>query len=598
MFFLKAELAGSSRDVHEEKTPPGTTSWSRKGVSVHYKTSSPFGWSWTHDDLVAVGESVIAPAEEEITKAIKALATGCSHSAPLGNNLLSIVVVDAQRRIIELAASISSSRFQYYSYAKNGLACSTSVAAMKEAGVPIAMDENALPEFFMYRFVTAPGSLLKGIPKLIGGQHLTFEMSQGTVTAERHWRFGDVGAEAGQTAEQCTAEVTARLERIISEAALHSGRSGILLSGGLDSSLLAALAVRQYPSITSVSSSFSFSNRSDREEEYATSVAHLLKTTHSVYKGSDEEYLRGLVEAIACAEEPVHHLQSVMLYLLFKNLSRGRHDVLFCGEAADGLFGNDAHRKYAKFHSLLSLLQVPGVRSVWKTFAQLGSTRGGRLAYFRHDFRRRSDSDDHILWTLGQYTSKRVLTEEFGFDKSAVVASHRQLIRPFVAEPLLNQITIISLLCEGFTTMGVWSKLAESQGIIISYPFASEDVIRHVLSIPWSIKLRESKYVIRQILRAAGFPEPYLNRPKQSFGFPIVYWAPPGTLFQPLVDMATEMFDSSLLNRLQTTDSSRAMLLWNAINLYVWKRLIVDGSSPVEMAGEIVDRFKALKQKR
>ena len=92
------------------------------------------------------------------------------------------------------------------------------------------------------------------------------------------------------------------------------------------------------------------------------------------------------------------------------------------------------------------------------------------------------------------------------------------------------------------------------------------------------------------MLRESGIPEDLVTRPKLSFGFPCRYWALPGTLFQPIVDMAGKMFGKSVLRSLQTGDSDRAMLLWNLLNLYLWRELFIENSSPESLIVEILER--------
>jgi hypothetical protein len=99
------------------------------------------------------------------------------------------------------------------------------------------------------------------------------------------------------------------------------------------------------------------------------------------------------------------------------------------------------------------------------------------------------------------------------------------------------------------------------------------------------------------ILRSNGFPESFIVRPKRSFGFPAKFWALPGTLFQPLVDMASEMHGRSLLEKLQREDTSHAMLLWNLLNLYLFQKLIIDRADPQAISNELIDRHRQAERR-
>ena len=85
-------------------------------------------------------------------------------------------------------------------------------------------------------------------------------------------------------------------------------------------------------------------------------------------------------------------------------------------------------------------------------------------------------------------------------------------------------------------------------------------------------------------------------RPKLSFGFPVGFWAPRGTLFQPLVDMAAEMFEPRFLRGLQGEDTSKAMVLWNLLNLFLWHKMFIDDARPEDLCAEILDRRRSYQQ--
>ena len=121
-----------------------------------------------------------------------------------------------------------------------------------------------------------------------------------------------------------------------------------------------------------------------------------------------------------------------------------------------------------------------------------------------------------------------------------------------------------------------------------------QNVIDQVTSIGWPQKLKEPKYLIREILRDAGLPENIISRPKLSFEFPYKYWALRNSLFQPIVDMAGEMYDPNMLRALQSARPGTAMLLWNLINLYIWNKLHIDGADASDFSRELIDRHRQL----
>jgi asparagine synthetase B (glutamine-hydrolysing) len=434
---------------------------------------------------------------------------------------------------------------------------------MEAAGLDLNPEQESYPEFCVYRYVMSARSLYKGIGKLMKGQILGIDLESGHTTSAYKW---DMKIEKRINSSEMP-EIVKMIENALSSSIENTyssvKRMGILLSGGIDSALLAAACKKRDMDFDSFSSSFVFINKDDREDEYALSVAKHLGLNHTIISSTPEQYLTDLVWAIHAAEEPVHHLQSVMLYRLFKESAKSGYDLFLCGEGADGLFGNDAHMKYFKYRTRIDLGCVTGLHWLFKTAYRAMGLKNERLDYFAHDFGERFGNDNHILWTLGRYGDPEIVRQYFKSSRKDIYKSRMNLMQNYPDLGLMDKITALSLIGEGFETMTIWSKLAEKHQMEIVYPYDHPGVIGHAMEIPWAIKLREEKHIIRSLLRKYNFPEEFIMRPKLSFGFPVKFWAPKGALFQPLVDMAAEMFEPSFLQSLQSEETPKAMVLWN-----------------------------------
>ncbi len=571
-------------------TPPGYDRLVKSRLTIDTRSGELYGFCFELDDAVVIGESLSPTSKSRIEQIVKDRDRLTAGQRLLGNDILALVCIDSAAQLVTVAGSVSSTRPYYMSFREGAFCCSTSVKALAELGVPLEADENAYPEFLVYRFVTPPRTLYKGISKLIGGQALRRDLVTGQITHDNCYRFEHQDG-IGRDESSIRDGLAKILRKQVGCALQNSSRPGVLLSGGLDSSLLASLAVQAYPDVTSTSSSFAFVDENDAESDYALSVAKHLGINHGIYEGSKTEFLTGLVESVWHTEEPVHHLQSVMLYLLFKN--HARQDMLICGEGADGLFGNDMHSKLHKYGGAIAFARRTGALHLYRQLVRTFGISGYRWRFFAHNFSPDLGHKRHLLWTLGQYGNIDIVKQWLGCDDEAVIATHRDLMQNYRHESLLKQVTIQSLLCEGFVTMGIWGKLAESRNLALLYPFTAPDLIDYIVEVPWEMKLREPKYFVRSLLRSQNFPEPFITRPKMSFGFPYRYWALPNTMFQPIVDMAEESYDGSFLRSLQSTEPGRAMVLWNILSLFLWRRMFIDGISHESLSGEILERYKS-----
>ncbi len=514
-----------------------------------------------------------------------------------GRHIFDFAYIDKSKSELTLSLSAYCCRPLYY-FIKNGrIIVSTHISKLKESGVTLEMEDNVLPEFAVYRHIVPPRTLYRGISKLTGGETLKIDLQSMQIIKRKTWSFHD-GLDIEESADKRLEKIEDMLRQDLNELIGSFRKPGVLLSGGLDSTSLASIAREIKEDINSCSSSFSFLNKNDREDDYALTASRELNIDHSLFAASPESYLVSLVEAIHAAEEPVHHLQSALLYLLFQKLKPLEIDLLICGEGADGIFGNDAHVRVFKYKSLLKSTRAFGVQQLFGKVMGRSLEKNERYGFFAYDFGKNLRSHRHFLWTLGQFADIDLVKTSLNTTFEKILSNRIRLMRDYPEYSLLDMITIISLLSEAFESMTIWGKLAEANNIAITYPYTNPAIIHHVTSLPWEFKLKESKYVIRSLLRRRGISGKIINRPKLSFGCPSQHWALPGKLFQPLVDMAADMFDRELLRSLQSSEIKRAMLLWNLVNIYLWHSIFIKNESPGDLNSEILDRHKKAANKK
>ena len=146
--------------------------------------------------------------------------------------MLVLVLIDPIKRVVTIAHSISSWRPCYVSVRPGFFAASTSVHGLKEAGYEVAWDPACTPEYLLYRFVSPSRSILRGVRKLAGGQLLVVDVKGGRICKDHRWHWPEkVGLDP-------KADLTNLLRLRVEEWLQRFPNAGILLSGGLDSSLL------------------------------------------------------------------------------------------------------------------------------------------------------------------------------------------------------------------------------------------------------------------------------------------------------------------------------------------------------------------------
>jgi asparagine synthase (glutamine-hydrolysing) len=553
---------------------------------VSIRTGPLFGFWHQMGDRIVAGESCFPLKELDISSIEEGIRNGVPLDELLDDRILVLVAIDPSKRVV-IAQSMASWRPCYLSVKPGSFTFSTSVGGLKRAGHQVSWDPDCTPEYMMYRFVVPPRSILRGVQKLVGGQLLVVDVDEGRVCEDQRWRW----PERGEVDPK--ADITHLLRVRVEEWLQHFPSAGILLSGGLDSSLLAALARIVNPDVHTFSTSFSFANSSDGEAQYALSMARHLGVTHQVHKTTPERYLTGWVESIHAAEEPVHHLQSVLLHILFQDRAAASHGAILCGEGADCLFGNASHEFLHRHRAVVAFLRTIRIGTTLASLVDALSwhSQWGTLLTRRYDGQ--LSSAHHFLWLLGRYGDRAMVRQILSCDDAALLGERPLLLNAYHDRPFLDQVTVLALLSEGHATISIWGKLAEASGVHLACPYTSPSVLASTMAIPWDVKLQEKKHLVRAALRQLGIPETLIARPKLSFGFPARFWAPKGALFQPIVEMAMGVYDGRVLESLQREEEGASMALWCLLNQFLWTQLFEVGRSVEDLSGEILDRRRA-----
>jgi asparagine synthase (glutamine-hydrolysing) len=259
---------------------------------------------------------------------------------------------------------------------------STLPALLAYGGVDTALDPVGLHHFFSFHAaVPAPNTVLRGVKKLEPATVLTIE-PDGTRQTIRYWSFsvGETPTDRGMTEQEWTDAVADAMLAAVDRRRVSDVPVGVLLSGGLDSSLIVALLTElDHDDIRTFSIGFdSVGQHSGDEFHYSDLIAKRFSTGHEQIRIDGSRALEVLPDAIQSMSEPMVSHDSVAFYLLSSEVSK-RVKVVQSGQGADEVFGgyswypsflssNDAADQYQKSyfdwqHSDLTKLLSPDCMS-------------------------------------------------------------------------------------------------------------------------------------------------------------------------------------------------------------------------------------------
>jgi len=365
---------------------------------------------------------------------------------------------------------------------------STPQALLAGGGVDTGIDAVALHHLFtLHAVVPAPRTLYNGIRKLAPGTTLTVNL-RGELAHHRYWSLRAQRPAVTRSPAEWTEAIHESLRQAVKKRIeIADVKVGVLLSGGLDSSLLVALLAEQgVPDLMTFSVGFEDQpEERGNEFEYSDPVAAMYGTRHHKFLIPNSEVLHRLPEAVDAMSEPMFAQDAVAFYLLSEQVSK-TVKVVQSGQGADEVFGG----------------------YFWYPKMVAESTGSALDRFRRHYFDR--DHDEFLEMAMPAY---------HGFDYTAeTVAAH--LAEPF-ADEFIDQVLRMD------TTMLITDdpvkrvdNMTMAWGLEARVPFLDHQLVELAASMPPELKLgSEGKHVLKTIARGR-VPDAVIDRKKGYFPMP------------------------------------------------------------------------------
>jgi asparagine synthase (glutamine-hydrolysing) len=505
--------------------------------------------------------------------------------------MFAFAVWDRARGQLLLARDRLGIKPLYYAYTDGALLFASEIKAILAAGaVRPALNEAILPEFLATRFVAGEETFFRGVRKLLPGRTLTWSPAEGP-QERRYWRLPLGRDESRLTLSERASEVRTRLEAAVQSHLMSDVPLGLFLSGGIDSSGLAALMA---PMVQEPIRTFAvgFDEPGANELAYARLAARSVRAEHREVVVSPGEFFEALPHLVWHEDEPIAFPSSVPLYFVSR-LAREHVKVVLTGEGADELFlGYNRYRVTAwnerlgqpycgfvpgavrrKISRLMPCLPNPLGRYAGRTFLALGP--GHREVFYENFAVFPEDLQHHLLRDLSLLTARdpyaeglRCYEETSGGTRERM--SHADL-QTYLVELLMKQ-----------------DQMSMAASIESRVPYLDHEFVEHVATMPGRFKLRgwRTKAVLRVALRDL-VPRQILTRGKMGFPVPVGRWfrGPFWPVVQEFVlgprALQRGLFEPSFLRRLaeqhRAGAGEHADRLWLLVNLEIWQRVFLDG---------------------
>jgi asparagine synthase (glutamine-hydrolysing) len=419
----------------------------------------------------------------------------------------------------------------YYQH-EDYIAFSSEMKALLAWDIPRKLNYNALHQYLQLNYVPQPQSMLLGVAKLKPAHYMKISASGIDAylpyyTLQTHPEaYGEYSYEEAQEKLVSLMDTAVR-ERMISDVPL-----GAFLSGGIDSSVIVALASRYTDKLNTFSVGYKDNPYFD-ETSYAKLVANRYKTEHTVFSLSNNDFLEHVHGVLDYIDEPFADSSAIPVYIL-SQYTRKHVTVALSGDGGDEVFaGYNKHGAEwrVRQRSLVNTLVKAG-HPFWKA---LPHSRSGKFTNkFRQLYRfsagaKLDDRERYWRWaalnTPQQATALLSGSRRAEVD-SAVLEREKTAILSAIKSDDYNEMLQVDMNLVLLSDMLVKVDLMSmANSLEVRSPFLDHKVVDFAFGLPSEYKINGQlkKRIVQDAFRTM-LPEELYNRPKQGFEIPLLGW--------------------------------------------------------------------------
>ena len=463
-------------------------------------------------------------------------------------------------------------------------------------GVRPEFNRAILAEYLAFGYITGPQTMFTGIQKLMPGHTLELDES-GCPRVERYWDLTAPADAVAHPREYYVKTYRELLEEAVSSHLMSDVPLGVFLSGGLDSSAVAALTTKiRGDRIETFAVGYGETEYS--ELPFAREVAGHIKSLHHEVQLTREEFFQALPKLIWHEDEPIVWPSSVSLYFVAR-LARERVVVVLTGEGSDETLAGYTRYAWTLLNSRMDKSYRGLTPSLLRRLIRSGLSASALPASWRRKLEHTFLMRDGASWPsfyLDNFYSAFSASEQSGLMTADALAAsgdaysgsmqawerssgdllHRMLyadINSYLIELLMKQ-----------------DQMSMAASIESRVPFLDHVLVEFTARIPAEHDIRglAGKFVLKEAVEDL-LPRSIIYRKKMGFPTPWDYWMA-GPELARIEEMLLDRCEPrglfkreavrSLFSEHRSGHRDHGNRIWRLLNLEIWQRVFVDGEVP------------------
>ncbi|SMO80624.1 asparagine synthase (glutamine-hydrolysing) [Chryseobacterium rhizoplanae] len=425
------------------------------------------------------------------------------------DGMFAICIVDLTNKKLILARDRVGMKPLFYYQSEEGLVWASEIKALlKNEFVKPEINWNGVYTNFLFQTTLAPQTCFQDIVSLEPASLMSIDLSDQKITKEKFWTLPSPSVK-NIPEEEAVRKIDQLLSESISEQLYADVPVAVMMSGGIDSTLIASKSKPFNPDINTYTISYPFS---EEEVKNASLAAQHFGVSHDIKEVSDDEALEQLKENIQHFEEPYSSFEVLI------NAAKYAHDkdfkVVLSGNGADELFAGYSHT--LKLNRWLLMRNFNFIKPFIFTKDQFSQrvknyfSQDDMFDFFRQSQISMMPSEVKNLF----HTS---IFKNINTDLSGYHTSESKSYSGYFEYDIKYSLSSHHVFRDDLSAM--------KYSVEFRYPYLSNNLINYVASLPVNIRFNGSKN--KPLLRKTAekyLPESVLNMPKKGFSFPVHYF--------------------------------------------------------------------------
>lgn len=445
------------------------------------------------------------------------------------NGFFAFCIYDSLEKTIFLARDRMGVKPLIYYSDNDKFIFASELKALMQFPIERNIDHQSLYHYFQFNYIPDPWTIYNKVNKLSSGHYMLIDLNKNSVVEETCY-YSIPETEMLDMPDYQSAQL--RLKELMTDAVglrlVSDVPLGCFLSGGIDSSVVTALAAQQVNKLSTFSIGFKDEPFFD-ETAFALKVAEMHNTSHHVFKLTNSELFENLEDILNYIDEPFADSSAIAVFILSK-YTRKHVTVALSGDGADEMFGG-----YQKHRAEWLIRNRPGLAPFLKIAAAvLPSKFSSRESFIKNRIRQLhrftegvslSSKERYLRWcsiSNSAYLKELILKPI----DNTIENRNQHLSASVKQQKSMNDVLLsdMKLVLTGDMLRKVDS-MSMANSLEVRSPFLDYRVVDFAFSLTDKYKIdnKAQKKIVKDAFRSL-LPEEIYHRGKRGFEVPLIKW--------------------------------------------------------------------------